>query len=239
MRVIFIKNSTLYKTAAVILAIIILLTAFFLINKDKARETFNEKGDVFYKGNVDENIIAFTCNVDWGNEHIPAMLHIFKENDIKITFFVTGRWAEKNQDLLKEIHAQGHEIGNHGYSHKDYSKLDYSLNKTQISRAHGVIESSLSIKPKFFAPPSGAYNKDTVRAANDLNYHVIMWSIDTIDWRKDSSYDKIVNRVVSKTENSAIVLMHPKEETIKALPTIIKTLEEQGYRIGKVSDIVR
>lgn len=208
------------------------------LSKGKAKETFKNIDDVFYKGNIDEKVIAFTCNIDWGNEYIPPMLEIFEDNNIKITFFVTGRWAEQNGDLLKEIYNHGHEIGNHGYLHRDYSLLSYELNKQEIFKTDKLIRELINFKSKYFAPPSGAYNDDTVVAAKELNYKVIMWSIDTIDWRKDSTSDKIINRVVSKANNSAIVLMHPKEETIKALPTIIKSLEEQGYKIGTVSDVI-
>lgn len=66
-----------------------------------------------------------------------------------------------------------------------------------------------------------------------------MWSIDTIDWRDDSTKEKIIYRVLNQAENSAIVLMHPTEETIKALPTIIKSLKKEGYTITNVSQIIK
>lgn len=239
MKIYYFRMSTLYKIIAFIIVGILLLISGMALLNGRATETFKNVDDVFYKGNVDEKIIAFTCNIDWGNEHIPPMLEIFKENNMKITFFVTGRWAEQNGDLLSKIYEHGHEIGNHGYLHRDYSLLSYELNKQEILKTDQIIRESLNIKSKYFAPPAGAYNEDTVNAARALNYNVIMWSIDTIDWRKDSTCDKIINRVVSKAHNSAIVLMHPKEETIKALPTIIKALKDQGYKIGKVSDVVK
>jgi len=70
-----------------------------------------------------KDYIAFTCNVDWGNEEIPLMLEILEKNNLRITFFVTGRWAKNNPELLKEIYNKGHEIGNHGYGHRMHSKL--------------------------------------------------------------------------------------------------------------------
>ncbi len=239
MRIVFIKNSTIYKILAGMIIMIILLIFISNYNKNKGKETFTITDDVFYKGNVDNKTIAFTCNVDWGNEYIPLMLEIFKENNIKITFFVTGKWADQNEELLKKISEHGHEIGNHGFLHRDYSILSYENNKQEIGKAHNIISNIINTSPIFFAPPSGAYNDATIKAAKDLNYKVIMWSIDTIDWRKDSTSDKIINRVVSKTHNSAIVLMHPKEETIKALPAIIESLHNQGYSIGRVSDIIK
>ncbi|MGF7057112.1 polysaccharide deacetylase family protein [Brassicibacter mesophilus] len=238
MKIIYIRYKSLLIVVLIVFVILLISSLLFLKMGNRSQETFFND-DVFYKGNVDDNIIAFTCNVDWGNEYIPTMLEIFKKNDIKITFFVTGRWADKNSELLKQIYDNGHEIGNHGYTHRDYDKLSYEQNKSEILRADQVISQTLKYKAKYFAPPSGAYNDSTVRAAKELGYNVIMWSIDTIDWRKDSTKDKIINRVITKPHNSAIVLMHPKEETIKALPTIIQSLTEKGYKIGCVSDIVK
>lgn len=234
MKIFIIRYRTIYF---ILLLITVLIIVFALFINNRAVNTFNNN-DVFYKGNVDDKIIAFTCNVDWGNQYIPKMLKIFREHNIKITFFVTGRWAEKYNDLLMLIYDGGHEIGNHGYLHRDYSLLSYELNKHEIEKADRIISNIIGTKPKYFAPPSGAYNENTVRAAKDLNYEVIMWSIDTIDWKEDSTKDKIINRVIGKIHNSAIVLMHPKEETVKALPFIIKNLEERGYKIGRVSDII-
>jgi len=233
MKILILNKKTLWS---LLIILILLVLIFYCIFYNKTDETFNI--DIHYKGNIDEKTIAFACNVDWGNEYILPMLEIFKNNDIKITFFVTGKWAEKNPDLLKKIYEEGHEIGNHGYNHVDYDKLSYEKNREEILKADSIIKSILNIKPKYFAPPSGAYNDNTIIAAKDLNYDIIMWSIDTIDWREDSDEEKIKTRVLSKIHNSAIVLMHPTEETVKALPEIILNLISNGYKIGKISDII-
>lgn len=238
MKIIYIKFKTLFVTMIALLMILTLTIFVILKYSTDAKDTFIND-DVYYKGTIDEKKIAFACNVDWGNECIPSMLDVFKEYDIKITFFVTGRWSEKNPELLKMIYDNGHEIGNHGYSHRNYNLLNYEDNREEIHKADLVISKILGIKSKYFAPPSGAYNKDTVKAATDLGYKVIMWSVDTIDWRKDSTKDKIISRVIGKHHNSAIVLMHPKEETIRALPVMIQNLKDKDYTIGTISDIIK
>ncbi len=235
MRLIIVDKKILYILLAVIVAIIVVSLVISFYNR--AEETFNM--DVYYKGNVDDKIIAFACNIDWGNEFIQPMLDIFNEHDIKITFFVTGRWAKENPELLKTIYAEGHEIGNHGYQHLEYDKLNYEKNKEQILTAHDIIKDVLGTEARFFAPPAGAYNDNTVKAAKDLGYEVIMWSIDTIDWREDSTKDIIVKRVTEKLHNAAIVLMHPTGETVKALPEMITYILDKGYKIGTISDVVK
>ena len=204
--------------------------------KNPVQEVY--KDEVYYKGIKDEKIVSFLCNVDWGNEYIPDMLKILEDNSINITFSVTGRWASENPELLKEIHNQNHEIANHGYQHVDHDKLNYQDNYDAINKANDVIEKIIDESPKYFGPPSGAFNEDTVRAAKDLDYTVIMWSVDTIDWREDSTRKLIIDRVTKDINSSDIVLMHPTEETVKALPEIIEHIFEKGYKIGTINDIL-
>lgn len=234
MKLFIVSKKTIFTIVIVILLIVLSLFMWSIYNKSQT--IFNE--DVYYKGDIEDKVVAFACNVDWGNEEIPDMLDVFKEKDIKITYFVTGRWAEENPDILEKIHSDGHEIGNHGYRHIDYDELDYESNKSEIYKAHNIIKNILDIDSKYFAPPSGAFNDNTVRAAKDLNYKLIMWSIDTIDWREDSKKDLIFKRVTDKIHDSAIVLMHPKKETLKALPELIEYLCDNGYKVGKVSDVI-
>lgn len=236
MRLLIISRKTLYLTIAIIIAILIIISLKFLLFT-KAKDVFNP--EVFYKGIKNEKNIAFACNIDWGNEYIPEMLRIFKENQVQITFFPTGKWAEKNPDLVSEIYKSGHEIGNHGYNHIDYDRLSYDQNKDEILKSHNIIKDIIKMNPIYFAPPSGAFNDNTIKAAKDLNYKVILWSIDTIDWRKDSYKDIIVKRVKDKLHQSAIVLMHPTAETVKALPEIIEYLFQNDYKIGTISSVMK
>lgn len=235
MKLFIFKKKTL--VLLLIIAIVIVLFLFSIYNCFKTMDVY--KDGSYYQGNKDEKIVAFTCNIDWGNEYIDDMLRIFEENDIKITFFPTGRWAEDNREILLKIYDQGHEIGNHGYQHLDYKKLDYKGNFEQINTAHSIIEEIIQDSPKYFAPPSGAFNEYTIKAAKDLGYKTIMWSIDTIDWREDSKKEIIISRVVEKIHKSAIVLMHPTAETNKALPEIINYLFKTGYKIGTISDVIQ
>ncbi|HSH34986.1 polysaccharide deacetylase family protein [Schnuerera sp.] len=235
MRILIVNKKTIYTLLIIIFIITILAIYFSFYNK--VDETFQM--DIYYKGNVDEKIVSFACNIDWGEEYIQPMLDVFSEYNISITFFVTGTWAKKNPELLKTIYEAGHQIGNHGYRHIDYDKLNYEKNKEEILKAHNIIYDILDVESMYFAPPSGAYNDNTIQAAKDLNYDIIMWSVDTIDWREDSTKEVIVKRVTNKIHDSAIVLMHPTKETVKSLPEIISYLFDKGYKIGTVSDIIK
>lgn len=191
--------------------------------------------DPIYKGLEEEKKIAFACNVVWGEEYLPQMLKLFKENDIEITFFIGGQWAEKNEELLKEIHKDGHELGNHGYKHLYHSKLTPESNKQEITKAEEVIKRITGCKTVLFAPPYGDINDTVISSAETLGYKVIMWSIDTIDWNT-KDYRKILQRLETKHHNGAIILMHPTRVTIEALPKMIENLNSYGYEITTVSE---
>lgn len=190
-----------------------------------------------YEGSKDKKIMAFTCNVAWGNEYIPPLLDVFDEKNVKATFFIEGRWAEKFPDLLKLIHDNGHEIGNHGYSHAHHAQLSYEENLNEIKKAEQAIEKILGEKTTLFAPPYGEFSELTVKAANSMSYRLIMWTIDTIDWKKPG-VDYIVNKVLDNAGNGKIVLMHPTEDTVTAMPTIIENLHRQGFKITTVSELL-
>lgn len=193
--------------------------------------------DPIYQGNTGSKVVALTVNVDWGEEYIPEMLKEFKKYDARVTFFVTGRWAEKNPELLKEMSKAGHSIQNHGYKHLHFNQLAPAQAEEQIKKAEKVIKEITGSESKFFASPYGEQSKQLMQVVSDMDYDLIMWSIDTIDWQRPNP-DTIVKRVLNRIHNDAIVLMHPTEPTVKALPAMLKGLKEQGYKMVRIEDII-
>lgn len=236
MKIIIVKKKYVVVFSSMI---VFLLGAFLLLKQiNGSITTFVFSEDPIRHGDTESNRMAFTCNVDWGNDEIPKMLDVFDEKNIKITFFISGRWAKNNPELLKTIDERGHEIGNHGYGHKMHSKIDRQTNIHEIKRTEKVIQDILSIKTDLFAPPAGDFNEITIEVAKELGYRTILWSVDTIDWRQDSTSSVIIDRVMKKPHKGAILLMHPKPATVKALPTIIEKIREKGIIIGTVSQLI-
>jgi probable sporulation protein (polysaccharide deacetylase family) len=218
------------------LVLLVLVVVFILSLQMISINTMNYY-DPIYKGEAEDKEIAFACNVVWGNEYLPEILKVLRENNIKITFFIGGEWATKYPDELKTIYQDGHELGNHGENHKKQSQLNIEQNKREILKAEESIKNVTGVKTTLFAPPYGDINKTVVDTAESLGYKVIMWSVDTIDWNT-KDYVKIVERVEKKKHNGAIVLMHPTEGTVKALPELIKNLVSKGYKISSVSEVL-
>lgn len=233
MKVIIVKKNVIL----IVLLLLILLIVATSIAVKKDLNVFNIFEPI-YKGNEDEKKVAFACNVVWGNEYLPDMLREFKKNDIKISFFFGGDWVSNNKELLLAINSDGHEIGNHGYNHLKHTQISKEKNIEEILKTEEIIKSVLGKKTYLFAPPYGDLDKKVVEAAESIDYKVIMWSIDTIDWNT-KDYNKILERVNKKIHNGAIILMHPTESTVKALPLMISDLKNKGYSIVRVSDLLK
>ena len=190
---------------------------------------------VYYSGNTESNKISLMINVYWGTEYLDDMLEILDRYEVKTTFFVGGTWAVKESDMLKKIYDAGHEIGNHGYSHKDQDKLNREQNKNEILTTHTLVNDLIGVNMDLFAPPSGAYNKTTVEVATELGYKTIMWTRDTIDWR-DKDEEIIYSRAIKDAKGGDVILMHTTADTLLALERIIVSLKEQGFVLTTVSE---
>ncbi|MCF6410617.1 polysaccharide deacetylase family protein [Pseudalkalibacillus salsuginis] len=190
-----------------------------------------------YKGNPEKPMVTFLVNVAWGNEHLPEILATMRKHKIHTTFFLDGSWVKKNQELAKVIFDEGHEIGNHAYSHPDMKTLTNQRIKDEIHKTNDIIQSTLEVTPTWFAPPSGSYRMDVVKIASSMNMYTILWSLDTIDWRKPDP-TKMANRVVNKIHPGAMVLMHPTSSTAKGLEQMIQGIRAKGYSIGTVSQLM-
>ncbi len=189
-----------------------------------------------YKGGSSDKV-SLMVNVYWGTEYIQPMLDIFAENGVTTTFFVGGMWVRDNEETLKKICAAGHEIANHGYFHKDHKKLNYERNREEIEVTHKLVESITGVSMNLFAPPSGSFGDTAIKAAEDLGYKTIMWSLDTIDWR-DKDSELIFSRATEKAEGGSLILMHPTEATVNALNRIIRTLANKQLKVAKVSEVL-
>ena len=201
----------------------------------EVRQVFNQnKLKAIYFGNTGNPNVSLMVNVYWGTEFLDDMLEIFKKNDVKVTFFVGGMWANENEEYLQKFILQGHEIGNHGYYHKEHSKLTRERNREEIYITHTLVKSLAGIDMNLFAPPSGDFNDVTLEVANELGYKTIMWTKDTIDWR-DKDTNLIYKRAIAKASNGDLILMHPTKNTVEALGGIIKFYKNKGFNLVTVS----
>ena len=120
--------------------------------------------------------VSLMFNVYWGTDEVYRILDILEKHEAKATFFIGGCWADDNVDCIKIIHEKGHELGNHGYFHKDHANLSEQGNLEEISACNQLITLATGYRPVLFAPPSGAYNEHTLTVAQKLGMTTVLWS---------------------------------------------------------------
>ena len=228
------KSKILSVTINVALAAIVLAVGFIGFWGGSAAAVSYKSDNLYYGGDENGNCVTLTFNVYEGTEIVEQILDILDEHGAKATFFIGGAWADDNIDCVREIYRRGHELGSHGYFHKDHSKMSYEANLEEIRPSVKLLEMICGQKITLFAPPSGAFAENTINACVELGLKVIMWSRDTIDWR-DKDVSLIVNRATLNLNAGEIILMHPKEQTVKALPTILNYIREHGLTADTVS----
>ena len=209
-----------------------------MFNYDLARPVFSNSKNAYYYGVKGKNQVSLTFNVDWGQEYIPNILDVLEQNRAVATFFITGNWAKKYPNLVREIDNRGHEIGNHGYSHKHPQHLSKQGLINLIKKNEKLIEKITETKTYLFSPPYGEVDQRISAIAHSIGYKTIMWSADTVDWQRPAA-QIIVQRAVNKVGDGGIILMHPTRPTLKALPEILNNLRQQGYNFVTVSKLIQ
>ena len=190
-----------------------------------------------YRGNPNKPMVSFLINVAWGNEYIPDMLEVLKKHDVSATFFLEGRWVKENPELAKMIVDSGHEVGNHSYSHPNLKTMGSEEIREQLVKTNEVIEATTGQKITWFAPPSGNFRDEVIKIAAQLNMGTVMWSVDTIDWKRPTP-EVLVNRVMTKIHPGALILMHPTSSTAQALDALIASIKQKGFKISSVSRLL-
>ncbi len=231
------KRSLLIKIASnAVLSVLVLSVGVLCLSPAGENVVTDGEGSKLYRfAGENPKGVSLMFNVYWGTEEVYRILDILKEYEAKATFFIGGCWADDNVECLRKIYADGHEIGNHGYFHKDHSKLSVVNNQKEISECNRFIELAIGEKPTLFAPPSGAYGEDMLSACEALGMTTVLWSKDTIDWR-DKDAMVIYNRATKEVKKGDFILMHPMKATADALDDILTFYKECSLETVTVSE---
>lgn len=220
--------SSFYKKALCLLCYIICIV--FCVNAS-AEPPF---ATVYHKHENGERKIALTF--DDGPHPIltPLILDILKQYNVKATFFVIGENVRNYPDVVERIVNEGHEIGNHTYTH---DKIDPS----EIEACENAILELTDQRPKIFRPPEGFINKGIKAFSASLGYDIILWDIDTRDWAHTPP-DRIYKTVLDNLKTGSIILMHDyinhNSPTPKALALLLPEILKKDYRFVVVSELI-
>lgn len=188
-----------------------------------------------YRGNPEKPMVSFMINVAWGNEYIVPMLDTLDAEQVKATFFLDGSWLSKNAELAKEIQKRGHELSNHAYSHPNMSRLSAERARLEISKTQDLLQKTLGVENRWFAPPSGDFNQKTVDIASSMGLQTVLWTLDTVDWRKPSSAS-VVAKIAKNVDAGTLILMHPTAASSGALKGMIDSIRAKGLILGTVTE---
>lgn len=162
------------------------------------------------------------------------LLKILQDNDCTATFFVLGNKVKKYSDIIYELHNAGNEIGNHSYDHSDLSKLSKEQIINQFNKTEQAIYEVTNEYPTFFRPPYGALS-DNVRTS--ISSPLVLWSIDSNDWRPITD-EQVINNVISSLADGKIILMHDiHKRTIEVSKILIPKIKELGYEIVSIEKL--
>ncbi len=200
-----------------------------------------EKTGVYRCVCTDEKKVALTFDDGPHYKYTEQILDILKKYGVKATFFVIGVNAEKYPQKVKRISDEGHEIGNHTYSHLNLKELDEKEIRQELIKGERIIEKITAKKPKLLRPPGGTYSDAVVKTASEMGCDVILWSQDTRDWAHTPA-DKIACGIIDNVKGGDIVLFHdfvsPDTPTPEALEKIIPQLLKSGYKFVTVSELI-
>lgn len=245
MRVFFFNTSKLKKN--LLLTLLFALSVTFLttvmIQEPSTLPAAKTGAYAIYKVVTDKKVVALTFDISWGEETHEPIADILKDNNVKVTFFLSGPWAEKHAEFVKRLVKDGHDVQSHGHRHDDFNTLPAEKIKENIMTAHEILKDITGKEPNLIRVPNGAWNETVVKTAQELDYKVIQWSADSLDWMKEKmNAPMIIDRVLKKTHPGAIILMHASDSaphTPKALPEIIKGLRDKGYEIVTVTELLK
>ncbi|MBR6773362.1 MAG: polysaccharide deacetylase family protein [Clostridia bacterium] len=231
------KISVIFFRKTIVNAIIVIVVcAFAFVGITSSAVAVSASDSPVYKGSSKDSV-SVMINVYWGTEYIDEMLRILRENEVKTTFFVGGSWVRDNEETFMKIVSEGHEIGNHGFFHKNHDKLSDKQNKEEMQSTHELVKALCDKEITLFAPPSGAFNQITLDIAKEMGYTTVMWSKDIIDWR-DQNEKLILSRATKNLSGGDLILAHPTACTVKVLDEILKKISASGLSVKPVSQVI-
>ena len=209
-----------------------------------ANATFEElaKYNAYYAENTEEKRIYLTFDCGYENGNTPAILEALKKHQTPATFFVVGNYLETSPELVKQMVAEGHTVGNHTFHHPEMSKIsDAASFEKELKDVETLYQKITGEElTRFYRPPQGKYNTQNLQMAGDLGYKTFFWSLAYVDWiqdqqpTKEAAFDKLLKRI----HPGAVVLLHSTSSTnAQILDELLTKWEEMGYHFAPLSEL--
>ncbi len=201
-----------------------------------------EKYDGFYADSSGDKVVYFTFDNGYEQGYTDDVLNVLKEQEVPAAFFVTGHYINSAPDLVRRMNEEGHLIGNHSWSHPDFTKLSKEEIKQELDRVDEAVQKITDQNTMtFLRPPRGTFNTTTLEWARELGYMHAFWSIAFVDWETDrqkgSNY--AYENVMEQIHPGAVILLHTvSQDNAEALESLIVELRKRGYEFGNLNDLM-
>jgi peptidoglycan/xylan/chitin deacetylase (PgdA/CDA1 family) len=188
---------------------------------------------------VDGPYIAMTFDDGPSVGNTTRLLDILKQRNIKVTFFMIGPNVVAHPEIARRALAEGHEIGNHSWTHPQLSKLSDQRVTEEITKTQEAIKNVTGFTPTILRPPYGAITKRQRQwIENQFGLSVILWSVDPLDWKRPGA-SVITQRILSGAQAGAIILSHDiHQQTVDAMPATLDALLAKGFKFVTVSELI-
>lgn len=196
-------------------------------------------GITFTRVPVSGKYVALTFDDGPHPQNTPRLLDMLRARNIKATFYVIGRSVDLYPQVVRRTVAEGHEIGNHTYTHRLLSKLGDAEVRQEMTRCRDSIARAAGVQPRTMRPPyGGLLQRQRELIHSEFGYPTILWSVDPLDWKRPGP-SVVASRILNATTPGGIVLAHDlHSQTVDAMPATIDGLLRQGYRFVTVSQLL-
>jgi peptidoglycan/xylan/chitin deacetylase (PgdA/CDA1 family) len=194
----------------------------------------------FTECHVEGPYVAITFDDGPSATQTPRLLKMLKERGIKATFFCCGQCVAQSPEIAKQIVTEGHEIANHSWSHPLLTKMSEEAVRDQIDRTHNVIKQTTGVTPTLMRPPYGGFTVKQRAWANAVwNYKIILWDVDSLDW-KHRSPAKTESIIMAEAKKGSIILCHDiHKTTVDAMPATLDALRAKGFKFVTVTELMK
>ena len=203
------------------------------------RKALTQQNITFNSVHTDGPYIAMSFDDGPSAALTPKLLDLLAARHIKVTFFVIGENVVEHPEIVARAAREGHEIGNHSWSHPNFAKMSQESVRSQLQRTDDAIKNATGERPTLMRPPYGSITDRQKHWIHDeFGYQIILWDVDPYDWKRPGPA-VVRNRILKETRPGSIVLSHDIHPgTIEAMPSTLDALEAKGFKFVTVSELI-
>lgn len=200
-------------------------------------KTYALSDDILIHGNQQLREVAFTFDDGPRPEIVRDMLNVLGKYRARSTFFVVGSMVEKHPAIVRRMMNEGHEVANHTFSHPRLAGLTEQQIREELARCDKAVFEATGARTNLFRPPGMRYDDTVLRAAQSLGYVTIHWNTAAQDYKPQAPAE-ISRKILKSVGPGSVILLHNHPDTLAALPTILDSLSQKGYRFVTVSQML-